>query len=319
MRLWKWLESRPDRAAVIAEWKQAAGDQMDAVAAMLRPLERAATSYPNPRPHGQPMKVVRHGDDDIVAIDPDDYQNRIALKDADVILYQLNLRSLRSMLCETLDGVNIAKTPVDQCARVIQVGNWEPKKSASFPVYLMMCRDKTSLRHELLQLQARCDRPGAIILAPCRSHWDDDIDLLARSRKMLLVALAEVVEPDEEGFLETPAWEEYVQGFAQMVKLTLPSNYRNKKPLARRAPLMAKVDKVKSALVDHIRSARDGVVANIDDDRGARLVKFLTKSELAKLAGVEPYHVTRAFKADPQLNRLYEIANDPEQLLRYGK
>ena len=104
-----------------------------------------------------------------------------------------------------------------------------------------------------------------------------------------------------------------------MVKLTLPSNYRNKKPIARRASLMVKAEKLKAALVDHIRSARDGVVANIDADRGARLVKFLTKSELAKLAGLEPYHVTRCFEADPQLRRLYEIANDPEQLLRYGK
>lgn len=316
---WKWLESRPDRTAVIAEWQHAACGCADAVMPLLQPLEHAATAYPNPRPHGQPMKVVRHAEDDVVAIDPDDYQHRLQLTDADIVLHQLNLRALRSMLCRTLDGVNIAKTPVDQGTRVLQIGNWEPKKSASFPVYLLLCRHRGVLREQVLQLQANCDRPGAILLTPSRINWDDGIDSLGRSKKMLLVPLAEVIEPANATFRETTAWEEYVQGFAQMVKLTLPSNYRNKKPLARRAPLMAKVDKVKSALVDHIRSARDGVVANIDADRGARLVKFLTKSDLAALAKVEPYHVTRCFKADPQLQRLYDIANDPEQLLRYGK
>ncbi|NIA16563.1 MAG: hypothetical protein GWP08_21105, partial [Nitrospiraceae bacterium] len=70
---------------------------------------------------------------------------------------------------------------------------------------------------------------------------------------------------------------------------------------------------------EHVYSARDGVVANIDAGKGARIVKFLTKSELGRLAGLQPYQVTRCFKADPQVKQLYEIANDPEQLLRYGE
>ena len=42
-------------------------------------------------------------------------------------------------------------------------------------------------------------------------------------------------------------------------------------------------------------------------------------SGLAKLAGLEPYHITRCFQADPQLKQLHEIANDPEQLIRFGR
>ena len=316
---WRWLETRSDRTAVMVEWQQVATDCVDAVLPFLQPLDVMATSYPNPRRHGQPMKIIRHAQDDVVAIDPDDYRHRLRLTSADAVLYQLNLRDVRSMLCKVLDGVNIAKTPVDQNARFLQIGNWEPQQSASFPVYLMLCQHPRILRDELLQLQAHCDRPGAILLTPSRMNWNSQIDALARSKKMLFVPLSEVIEPEDNAFYETPAWEKYMQGFAQMVQITLPSNYRKKKPLAKRAELMAKAEKVKVALLEHIRSSRDGVVANLDAGKGATLVKFLTKTELANLAGLEPHNITRCFRADPQLKILYEIANDPEEILRYGK
>ena len=316
---WKLLEARASRTAVIADWQTVAGDSLPAAHTLLRPLDEPATGYPNPRPHGWLMKVVRHTDGTIVAIDERDWENRFELTPQDIVLYQLDLRKLRMMLCGTLHCLNIAKTPVDQAARSLQIGNWEPKKAASFPVYFLLCPNRTALRLEVLDLLSNCIRPGAILLTPTRANWNDNLATVTRSRKMLLVAVADIVETDGSSFRETPAWEEYLQAFAQMVKVTLPSNYRNKKPNARRASLMAKVEKVKNALVDHVRSARDSVVANMDAGNGARLVRFLTKTDLAGLAGLEPYHVTRCFKADPQLKRLYQIANDPEELLRFGR
>ena len=166
---------------------------------------------------------------------------------------------------------------------------------------------------------AKRDRNANVGAGGARATNADRRESAARTGNMLLVPLSEVVSFEDDGFVETESWEEYLQAFAQMVKLTLPSNYRNKKPNARRASLMAKAEKVRNALVDHIRSARDGVVANMDAGNGLRLVRFLSKTDLAKLAGLSPYHITRCFAADPQLDRLYQIANDPEQLLRFGK
>jgi len=316
---WKWLETRPGRTAVMAEWRVRAGAAIMAVQPMLQPLDQHASAYPNPRCGGLPLKIVHHRDGSIIAIDDDDWQNRLRLHGDDVVLYRLDLRALRKALCEALDGVNIARTPVNQAVRCLQIGSWEPKKAASFPVYLLLCQNRTVLRQQVLDLQSKCTHAGAILLTPTRINWDDSLEIITRSRKMLPVAVAEIVEADGPSLRETPAWEEYLQAFAQLVNLTLPSNYRNKKPNARRASLMAKVEKVKNALVDHIRSARDGVVANIDAENGARLIHFLTKTDLAKLAGLEPYHITRCFDADPQLKRLHQIANDPEELLRFGK
>ena len=319
MPFWRFLETRPSRTAVMGEWQTLAGDLLSAIRPLLQPLGKEATAYPNPRPDGRPMKIVRHNDGTIVAIDEDDYQNRLDLKPKDVVLYQSDLRKLRVSLCGSLSCVNIAKTPVDQATHCLQIGNWEPKKAASFPVYLLFCRHRGALRKEMLNLIARFKKPDAILLTPTQMNWDSNLDRLARSKNMLLVSLSEVIQPVDGSFSETLAWEGYLRAFCQMIDLDLPSNYRNRKPIARRAELAAKAEKIKRALVEHIRSAKDYVFASIDAGRGAKLLRFLTKTELARLAGVQPYHITRCFKADPQLIQLYEMANDPEQLIKYGR
>jgi len=302
----------------MAEWREHADGAFAVLQGMLAPLERRARIYPNPR-GGRPLKIVRHRDGTVVAVDENDWRNRVDLQPGEDVLYRLDLRALRKALCDALDGVTIARTPVDQAARCLRLGNWEPKKAASFPVHLLLCGSRNVLRQQVLELQHHHRQPGAILLTPSRVNWSDTIEAEARAGKMLLAPICEVVAPTGAGLAEAAGWEEYLQAFAQMIELTLPSNYRNKKPNARRASLMAKVEKVRNALVDHIRSARDGVVANMDAGNGLRLVRFLSKTDLAKLAGLSPYHITRCFAADPQLDRLYQIANDPDQLLRFGK
>jgi hypothetical protein len=319
LSFWRLLEQRPSRVGVMAEWAEVAGEALPAIQPLLRPVARCATAYPDERSPGHRLKVVRHGDGTVVAIDEQDWQHRRTLTADDVVLHELDLKNLRGALCAALSCVRISRTPVERAASVLQIGNWEPKKAARFPVYLLICSSRTAMRTVILDCVAAVDKPGAVLLTPTRAHWGDELEALARSRKLLLVATSEVVDAVDGSLRETPAWEEYLQAFAQMVNLTLPGNYRNKKPPARRASLMAMVEKAKNALVEHIRSARDGVVVNMDAGNGARLVKFMTKSELGRLAGLKPYQVTRCFNTDPQIRRLYEIANDPEQLLRYGR
>ena len=316
---WEWLEARPGRTAVMAEWYRASDGIFLAVRPLLHPLDRQATSYPNPRSHGQPMKVVCHADRTIVAIDGDDWENRLALHDDDVVLYQLNLRALRTMLCDTLDGVNIAKTQVDQAGRVLQLGNWEPKKSASFPVYLLMCQRRSILGEQILQLLAKCKRPGAILLTPSRMNWDSDIDALARSGKMLLVPLAEIIEPDGSTFRETDEWEAYIRGFAQMVKLTLPSNYRNKKPAPVRASRATGIEKLENAIDEHLRAARDHAHSRIQRGQEPELLPKPDQKLLAKQLDMSESLVSRCL-SDPRaimLKLLWDTADSLNGVMNY--
>ncbi len=317
---WKFIETRASRAAVAAEWRMVADAGLPAVQGLLAPLETLAEDYPDLRPgsSGRRMRIVRHSDGSIVAIDERDYQNRVVLGHGDVVLHRVDLHKLRKSIADALGDVRISRTSIDEGSATLQVGTWEPKKGVSFPVYLLLCGHPRRLREELLALVS-AQIGGAILLTPTRTFWAEDFDATARQWKMLPVPLCEVLTLSAASLVATDAWEEYLQAFAQMIRKSLPGSYRQSKPRAKRAELTAKIEKLKKALKEYIYSARDCVVASIDANRGAALPKTLTKVELAKLAELKPYHISRCFAADPQLRRLLEIANDPEQVLEFGR
>jgi len=318
--LWQWVESRTGRTAVMAEWHSRADGNLVALEGMLTPLERVARTYPNPRA-GRPLKVIRHADQSVVAIDDSDWRNRLALKANDVILYQLDLRLLRSAICNALDGVNIAKTPVEQTTRCLQIGNWEPKKAASFPVFLLLCPNRKALREQVLELQHRSRRPGAILLTPSRVNWTDTAESAARTGNMLLVPLSEVVSCEDDGLVETESWEEYLQAFAQMVKLTLPSNYRNKKPTPMRAERTAAIEKLEKEMEAHLLAARDH--AHSLNDRGLtpELLPRPQQKDLAKRAGLTTSQVCNCLKDGRArvLKMLWESANSLDAVMNYQR
>jgi hypothetical protein len=318
--LWRWVEARTGRTAVLDEWRVHADGSLAALRGMLTPLERVARSYPNPRA-GSPLKVIRHADQTIVAVDESDWQNRLMLNADDIILYQLDLRLLRSAICDALDGVNIAKTPVDQSARCLQIGNWEPKKAASFQVFLLLCPTRKALREQILELQHRKSRPGAILLTPSRLNWAEATDRTARAGNMLLVPLSEVVNFEGDGLAEAESWEEYLQAFAQMVKLTLPSNYRNKKPTPMRAERTAAIEKLEKEMEAHLLAARDH--AHSLNDRGLtpELLPRPQQNELAKRAGLTTSQVCNCLKDGRAriLRILWESANSLDAVMNYQR
>lgn len=318
--LWRWVEARTGRTAVMAEWHAHTDGFFPAVRRLLTPLDRCAGSYPNFCGGGS-LKIVRHADSSIVAIDDADWHNRLTLTDDDIVLYQLDLRPLRSAICNALDGVNIAKTPVDQAARCLQIGNWEPKKAASFPVFLLLCQNRQTLRRQILELQHRSRRSGAILLTPSRVNWADETEQTARAGKMLLVPLCEVIRFEGDGLVEAEPWEEYLQAFAQMVKLTLPSNYRNKKPKPMRAERTAAIEKLEKEMEAHMLAARDHAYSLHDRGLTPELLPRPLQKDLAKRTGLTTSQVCRCLE-DPRarvLKILWESANSLDAVMKYQR
>jgi len=318
---WQLLEQRPSRAAVMAEWAEIAGEALPAIQPLLRPAARCATAYPDERSPGRRLKVVRHGDGTFVAIDDQDWQHRRTLTPGDVVLHELDLKSLRGALCAALSCVNISRTPIERAASVLRIGNWEPKKAASFPVYMLICSSRAALRAATLDRVAAVGKPGAILLTPTRAHWSDELEALARSRKLLLVATSEVVDASDGSLQETPAWEEYLQAFAQMVKLTLPGNYRNKKPVPIRGTRAANIEKLEKELEKHLLAARDH--AHSLRDRGLEpvLLPRPAQKDLAARAGLEEYDVSRCLgdRRAKVLKILWETGDSLEAVMKYQR
>lgn len=317
---WRFIEVRPSHTAVMAQWQSLVGDHFPSVRRLLMSVGRSATVYPNPR-GGSNMKLVYHTDGSIIAIDPSDWQHRIPLKPEDVVLHQLDLRAVRKVLCDTLDGVNIVKSSVDQDAGCVQIGNWEPKKAASFPVYFLSCPSRSDLHCQVLDLQRKCNRPGAILLTPTRDNWDDDLDVLARSRNMLLVSLSDIIETKEAGFLQTDLWEEYLQAFCQMVKLSLPGNYRNKRPIPIRGTRAANIDKLAKAMENHLIAARDHACSLKDRGMEPVLLPRPQQKEFSKLTGLSASDISRCLK-DPRaklLQILWQTAESLDDVMRFKR
>jgi len=309
---WRFVEIRPSHTAVMTEWTSVAGDHLSAIQQLVMPAGRSATVYPNPR-GGRPMRIVHHPDGTIVAVDGSDWQHRIPLKPDDVVLYQLDIRAVRKALCDALGGVNIVKNSLDQGAGCVQIGNWEPKKAASFPVYFVSCPTPGVLHRQILDLQQQCTRPGAILLTPTRANWDDDLDALARDRKMLLVAVCEIIEPEGADFQETSSWEEYLQAFCQMVKLSLPGNYRNKRPLPIRGTRAANIEKIEKAMEAHLIAARDHACSLNDRGMEPVLLPRPEQKDIAKLIGLTTSDVSRCLN-DPRAKVLKILWGTAESL-----
>jgi hypothetical protein len=89
---------------------------------------------------------------------------------------------------------------------------------------------------------------------------------------------------------------------------------------ARRAGLLAKIDRLKSELVEHIRTAKRYAYDMEERTGEAALLPRPTKSHLAKLAGLQPHDVTRCFRdsSGRELRILWEMADDLSQVMRYG-
>jgi hypothetical protein len=173
---WKFIETRPSRTAVAAEWRVVADAGLPVVQGLLAPMDALAEYYPNLRPGhiGRYMRIVRHGDGSIIAVDEQDYQNRLKLGHDDVVLHRVDLHKLRKSVADALDGVRISRAPIDEGHATLHVGIWEPRKGKGFPVYLLLCGHPRRLREELLRLASRKDE-GAILLTPTRNCWGEGL------------------------------------------------------------------------------------------------------------------------------------------------
>lgn len=315
---WRMLETRTSRTAVMAEWRRIAGGCYPAVQPLLQPTGHLATVYPSSKGG---LRIVHHADGSIVGVHKSDWETRRGLAHGDIVLYRADLSKLRKVVSDALSCVQISRTPIDTSGSRIQIGNWEPKKAAAFPVHLLLCRQRSDLRRDILGITADGRKPGAILLTPTRANWDDEIDALARGRNLLLVPLAEVLDAANGDFVETSAWEEYLQSFCQMVKLTLPGNYRNKKPAPMRGTRVSNIEKLEKELESHLLAARDHAQSRVDDGLEPALLPRPSQTELGKGVGLNPSDVSRCLKDKRAtvLKILWTTAESLEDVMRYKR
>lgn len=316
---WRFIETRVSRHAVLAEWQHVAGRHFAAIRPLLSPTDQATETYPALGTMMHLPRVVDYGDGTVAAVCSRDPERRMYLSPSDIVLYALDLHALRKLLCSLLPGLAIAKTSIEPAAMVVHVGNWEPKKAAAFPVFLLLCRTRSSLRAHVTELASTLAKPGAIVLTPTRATWDDNIEALARSKRLLLVAIDEVIEVVADMAICAAGWDEYLSAFCQMVGTTLPANFKNKKKPARRSQRAANIEKLEKTIGDHLLSAKNHAYSLGDQGREIVLLPRPEQQFLAAQLGMTTTTVSRCLN-DPKakmLRMLWETAESQDAVLKF--
>lgn len=311
------LENRVDHNAVAAIWRE--GMQEAALKHFLNPVKELATSYPDSKT-GRMLAVVRHHDGSIVAVDEENPNIRKPLAYADIVLYAPDWQKLREQLASVL-SLKTSRTPIPDRVGVLHLGNWEPKKGATFPVYMVVCKSSSDLHKTTLHLVNKHKKEGVLLLTPARRHWKEDVVQIAHSHKMLFVAIEEVLEIQGDQLKSTEAWTEYLNGFCQMIEMKLPGNYQNKKPLPVRARKAANIEKLEKAMESHLLSARDHAHSLVQRGKAPELLPRPEQKMLAKQIGLSESAVSRCLndKRAKVLKILWDTANNLEFVMKYQK
>ncbi len=158
------LENRVDHNAVAAVWRDVLQDA--ALHCYLRATDIRASSYPEIKT-GRLLEIVRHQDGNIVGVDENNPNIRMTLAHADIVLYVPDWRKLREHLAQML-ALETSRTPIPDQIGVLHLGNWEPKKAAMFPVYMVVARSSSDLHKRTLLLVNKCKKEGILLLTPTR-------------------------------------------------------------------------------------------------------------------------------------------------------
>jgi len=210
---WQLIETLAGRTAVMGQWHDSLGDALSVVRPLLQPIEQKACSYPDPRPHGHWLKVVRHRDGSIVAVAEDDWQFRIELSPKDTVLYRLDIRGLRRLIARAL-SLQPCEDACDPDAITIRLGDWEAGPGQVYPVHLTMATDRRRFIGEVQRLLL-ASASKIILLTPAKRHWTGEVtDLLAG--RAALAPLDDILLVEEGNWQATGTWASCLAFFRQM-------------------------------------------------------------------------------------------------------
>lgn len=315
--LWQFLEARARLAAVMAEWHARLDGCFDAVQPLLKATGESAGSYPDRRCPGRMLHVVRHRDGTVVAVSTEDPDIRVDLTESDLAVFAIDWNRLRDGIADAL-GLARSRAPLVGNEGVVPVGRWEPKPAAAFPVVLVRGHGRQQVR-ELIHTQVATSAQPMLVLTPTRRYWTDEITDLCRQFKCITAPLDDAIAVEDTSFIASEHWRDYIGAFCGYAKLTLPANFANKRPPRKRAERAAKIESVRNELVLHIRAARDHAYSAIQRGDEPELLRRPNKSKLAELAGLKPYDLTRCFNDEPQLKQLWNMADDLDAVMNFGR
>ena len=198
---WSGLEAISGLSAVAVEWQEVWGPEWEVGQAFLRPSDRLATSYPCPHPGGDgcPRGVVRHSEQDIVAVcrTVPKRCDDLTLAKADIVVYELDWWKLTAAVGRAF-GFTMPRRPVVVSPQTIRVGWRGISAGKRAAVYLTIQRESQGLESVLSHLLSD-PAPPFVFAAPTREFCERDRAELLRNTGVLFLPLDECLTWEEPG------------------------------------------------------------------------------------------------------------------------
>jgi hypothetical protein len=225
-RLWQALDVIPCGQAVIAEWRHRLGSDLESVQSLLRPIDLEAGVYPDLNGGGMPYRIVKHGADDFAAV-PELGGETLALKKADVVVQQLDVRSLAKSIASALQ-LEACFEQLTHCS-VWRVGSIKTASGRHAAVHLSLPCESSDVLHALESLNARYGQ-AAVLLVPTRRCIKPAVEALAQTTRGLVLALCDILPTRIDG-----QWAAAAETRDQLTTFLNPAPFVADEPLSERA------------------------------------------------------------------------------------
>ncbi|HYD02457.1 MAG TPA: hypothetical protein VEB22_14615 [Phycisphaerales bacterium] len=199
MRLWPALESGPlarGWSGVRATWREQLGDEWRCVEPLLCALEQLALSV-RLGDAPEPLRVVHHSDNDIVAVDMEAGVS-VPLRREEVVIYRLDKAVLLQAVAKAF-GLTGALVPVAN-NRPWWLGEFVLAGGERFPFYFAEGRNAGTLVGDVGIIAALTPRPFVLVTVS-RDAASEQLDLLLGGRGAAWISLEEVLQWRSEGAL----------------------------------------------------------------------------------------------------------------------
>ena len=213
-----------DLSHVMLEWERILGEEFYPLSRFLLPTDEIAARYPGTDASFACDLHVKVMSDGKIIGHVRGTRIRFELKMSDVLEHRFDLWNFR---CETLECLGLTSQfgEISKWDHTIPWGTWEPERGTAFPVtHFIGGYPSRSFQERVVEVALRRKAAGEIIFTPERSEWSPDSCEIARRHNILLVPLDEVLQMEDDKFMPTPEWDEYLLAFCKMVEMDLPSS-----------------------------------------------------------------------------------------------
>lgn len=192
MRLWPLLEDQSSWVGTRSEWARWLGEDHSRIARWLRPREERARSIRGAE--GRWLRIVEHGEDDVVGID-DETGTSVIVDQADRVIHEFDVALLAQDIAVTL---SIAGALEQLGRRTWALGHLAQVAASRVPAFLALPTSRDELVSIAGSISAR-DDDRFVLLTPTERMLSDPVRALLRARDSAHLSLQSLLRIGKHG------------------------------------------------------------------------------------------------------------------------